>query len=167
MDVKQLDKILQKYTMSGGSGIGELYKGALIPILQQTQDMFGYLPEEAMTYIADNLGITASRVYGVATFYTQFHFKPMGKYVIRICHGTACHVSNADGLDLLIKSKLGIDIGETTGDGLFTVLSVSCLGCCSLAPAVMINDKTYGNLNSDKFGKIIDEYVTNEAKAGV
>lgn len=157
MDLGQLDSILQKYAGN---------KGGLIPILQQTQDLFGYLPEDAMQYIADHMGIAASRVYGVATFYTQFRFNPMGKYIIRICHGTACHVSNADGLDILIRTKLGIEIGDTTKDGLFTVLSVSCLGCCSLAPAVMINDKTFGNLNSDKFSKIIDEYIENEQKVG-
>jgi NADH-quinone oxidoreductase subunit E len=135
-------------------------KGSLIPILQQVQEQFSYLPKEGMQYIADRLGLTASEVYGVATFYTQFRFTPLGKHVIRICHGTACHVNNADMIDLVLTRQLGISIGETTDDGLFTLLSVSCLGCCSLAPVIMIDETTYGKLTSDKLTAIIEKYKT-------
>lgn len=139
-------------------------KGALIPILQKTQDELGYLSEDTMNYIAKRLNKSPAEIYGVATFYTQFRFTPMGKYVIRVCHGTACHVGGANVLDALLENKLGIKAGETTEDGLFTIINVACLGCCSLAPVIMINDKTYGKLTNDKLTKILDSYI-NEGDA--
>jgi len=98
----------------------------------------------------------------VATFFAQFRFTPVGKYVIRVCHGTACHVGGVKILDAMLNSKIGIKNGETTKDGLFTIQEVACLGCCSLAPVVMINDTTYGKLTNEKLGKIIDTYVQAE-----
>ncbi|OHD12969.1 MAG: NADH dehydrogenase [Spirochaetes bacterium GWD1_27_9] len=149
----KLDQILKEY-----SGI----KGALIPILQKTQESFGYLSQESMGYIANSLKMSAADIYGVATFYTQFRFTPVGKYVIKVCHGTACHVGGIKILDAMLESKLDIKPGETTKDGLFSIQQVACLGCCSLAPVVMISDKTYGKLTNDKLGKIIDQYYTAE-----
>ena len=131
--------------------------GALIPILQKTQDLLGYLSEDAMDTIASALNLSKAEVYGVATFYTQFRFTPIGKFTIKVCHGTACHVGGANIIDSTLESQLGIQVGETTSDGLFTILPVACLGCCSLAPVIMINDKTYGKLNSEKLIKVIDD----------
>ncbi len=152
---KELNNLIESYQGK---------KGSLIPLLQKTQELLGYLPEDAMTSIAKAMNISPAEVYGVATFYKQFRFTKMGKYVIKVCHGTACHVGGADILDTTLKAKLGIGVGETTEDGLFSILSVACLGCCSLAPVVMINDETYGYLTGDKLSKIIDSYVDKEGK---
>ena len=148
--ILERDKIINEYSNT---------KGALIPILQKTQGIYGFLPKQAIKSIANSLHLTYAEVYGVTTFYTQFRLNPVGKHIIKVCHGTACHVSGANILDEMLKAKLGISVGETTKDGLFTILSVACLGCCSLAPVVMINEKTYGKLNNDKFSKIIDQYI--------
>ncbi len=137
-------------------------KGTLIPILQKVQEAFGYLSNESMKEIADALGISSAEVYGVATFYAQFRFTPVGKHIIKVCHGTACHVGGVKILDAMLKSKLGIDAGETTKDGIFSIQQVACLGCCSLAPVVMIGNTTYGQLTNDKFSKIIDSYYEAE-----
>jgi len=130
-------------------------RSSLIPLLQMTQKTFGYLPEEILKKIAEHLGIPLSRVYGVATFYTQFRFTPLGKYVVRICHGTACHVTGSDNLSQALEEDLGIKEGETTKDGLITLERVACLGCCSLAPTVMINDKVYGRMTHDKIRRML------------
>ncbi|NPA75292.1 MAG: NADH-quinone oxidoreductase subunit NuoE [Euryarchaeota archaeon] len=130
---------------------------SLIPLLQKTQEHFGYLPEEALEEISRYLNIPLSRVYGVATFYAQFRFEPLGKYVIKICHGTACHVNGAVNIAEAIKEEIGIEEGQTTEDGLVTLERVACLGCCSLAPVIMINDKVYGKLTPDKVRKIIKD----------
>ncbi|HVO39290.1 MAG TPA: NADH-quinone oxidoreductase subunit NuoE [Spirochaetia bacterium] len=129
-------------------------KGNVIPLLQKTQDIFGYLPVEAMREIAAVTGRSPSEIYGVATFYAQFRFTPMGKHVMKICHGTACHVQGADSLDTVIESKLGVAPGNNTADGEFTIERVACLGCCSLAPVVMIDGEVYGRLTGDKLGRI-------------
>jgi len=130
-------------------------KGNVIPLLQKTQDIYGYLPQEAMREIAATTGKSASEIYGVATFYAQFRFTPMGKHVMKVCHGTACHVQGADSLDTVIESKLGVAPGNNTADGQFTIERVACLGCCSLAPVVMIDGEVYGRLTGDKLGKIV------------
>lgn len=153
IDLSKTDNILNEHSETNGS---------LIPILQKIQGVYGYIPEESVKVISKELKITKAEIYGVVTFYTQFRLDPIGKNTIKICHGTACHVGGANVLDELIKNKLGINIGETTKNGLFTVLSVACLGCCSLAPAIMINNKIYGKLNNEKFSKIIDGYIQKE-----
>lgn len=130
-------------------------KGNVIPLLQKTQDIFGYLPQDAMKEIARVTGKAPAEIYGVATFYAQFRFKPMGKHVIKVCHGTACHVQNADSLDTVLETKIGAKAGDTTADGKFSVERVACLGCCSLAPVVMIDGEVYGRLTGDKLGKIV------------
>ena len=130
-------------------------KGNVIPLLQKTQDIYGFLPEEAMREIAHVTGMAAAEIYGVATFYAQFRFTPMGKHVMKVCHGTACHVQGADSLDTVVEQKLGVAPGNTTKDGEFTVEKVACLGCCSLAPVVMIDGEVYGRLTGDKLGKIV------------
>ncbi len=130
-------------------------KGNVIPLLQKTQEIFGYLPMDAMSEIARTTGKSPAEVYGVATFYAQFRFKPMGRHTIKVCHGTACHVQSADSLDTVLETKIGAKAGDTTADGMFSVERVACLGCCSLAPVVMIDGEVYGRLTGDKLGKIV------------
>jgi NADH-quinone oxidoreductase subunit E len=137
----------------------------LISILQEIQEEYRYLPEEILNYIATAMNVTPSKVFGVATFYENFSLEPKGKYVIRICDGTACHVRNSTGLLNALKSKLGLKEGqETTGDLLFTLQTVSCLGACGLAPVMMINDEVYGKLTPDRAEKIIDEILEKERR---
>ena len=133
-------------------------KGSLIPLLQQTQELFGYLPQDAMQQISTAAGQSPSQVYGVATFYAQFRFEPTGKHTIKICHGTACHVVGVDLLDTTLQNELGIGPGQTTADGLFTLEQVACLGCCSLAPVMMIDDEVYGRLTGEKLKKALRKY---------
>jgi len=133
-------------------------KGSLIPMLQQAQELFGYLPKHAMLQIAVAAGQSPAQVYGVATFYAQFRFEPTGKHTIKICHGTACHVAGVGLLDTTLQNELGIGPGQTTADGLFTLEQVACLGCCSLAPVMMIDDEVYGRLTGDKLKKALRKY---------
>lgn len=136
----------------------KLDKGAVIPLLQKAQEIYNFVPKEAMELIAEYLDIDVSQVYGVATFYKQFRLKPVGRYIIKVCHGTACHVAGAERITEAIEEHLQVKSGETTPDGLFTVEKVACLGCCSLAPVMMVEDETYGNLSDRKVKKIVDEY---------
>lgn len=133
-------------------------KGSLIPLLQSAQDTYGYVPEKAIHYISEVVGIPDAEIYGVVTFYSQFRLKPLGKYVIKICEGTACHVNGAKDVLKTLQNELGISVGETCKDGLFSLQSVACIGCCSLAPVIMINEDTYGSLTSDKVRKVIKDY---------
>lgn len=130
-------------------------KGALIPVLQEAQNLLGYLSLETLQAIASNLRIPVSQVYGVVTFYTQFRLKPVGRHLIRVCHGTACHVSGAEAIGEALKDELQIEDGETTRDGEYTLDSVACLGCCSLAPVIMIDQETYGRLTPEAARKIV------------
>ena len=148
VDLKLIEPVLDEY-----AGI----KGSLITILQHTQDIYGYLPKEAIIKISEATGIAESEIMGVGTFYTQFRFQPVGKYLIMLCQGTACHVNSSELILQTIKDELGIDDGETTDDGLFSLKCVACLGCCSLSPVMMINDNTYGSLTPDKTKKILKE----------
>lgn len=138
--------------------------GELIPLLQSAQDHFGYIPRRAITYISEVTTIPESTIYGVITFYSQFRLQPMGKYVVRICAGTACHVSNAKMLIDTTQDELGIEVGGTSEDGLFTLFTVACLGCCSLAPVIMVNDETHGNLTPAATRKILRTYRRQAAK---
>ena len=130
--------------------------GSLIAILQKAQDIYGYLPKDVMYHIAEQIGTTPAEVMGVATFYTQFRLKPVGKYLIMLCQGTACHVNGSERIENTIKEHLGISDGETSDDGLFTLKNVACLGCCSLSPVMMINGETYGSLTPEKTVAILD-----------
>lgn len=125
-------------------------KKSLITVLQEKQEELGYLPMDELYRIAEETGNSPARVLGVATFYTQFRLQPVGKYLIMLCKGTACHVNGADGIEKAICEELGIADGGTTEDGLFSLKTVACLGCCSLSPAMMINDDTYGSLTPAK-----------------
>jgi NADH-quinone oxidoreductase subunit E len=140
----------------------EKSQSSIIPLLQKIQDEYGYLPREQLQAMAEYLNVPLSKIYGVATFYAQFNFTPLGKYVIKICHGTACHVNGAVNISQAVKEELGIDENETSEDGLFTLQPVACLGCCSLAPVIMINEKVYGNLTTDSVRKIIRKLKEGE-----
>jgi len=136
--------------------------GELIPLLQSAQDHFGYIPRRAIDYISTVTGIPESEIFGVITFYSQFRLRPMGKYVIRACAGTACHVSGAELIRDTIEDELGVEVGETTEDGLFTLNTVACIGCCSLAPVIMVNDNTHGRLTPSEVRTIIRKYKRGE-----
>jgi len=131
-------------------------EGSLISILQKAQDVYGYLSPELMEHIAQKTGITASKILGVATFYSQFKFEPVGKHLIMLCQGTACHVNGSPDIQDAICSHLDIAEGETTKDGQFTLNSVACLGCCSLSPVMMIDGEAHGSLTPTKTVKILD-----------
>lgn len=139
-------------------------KKSLITVLQEKQEELGYLPMDELYKIAEETGNSPARVLGVATFYTQFRLQPVGKYLIMLCKGTACHVNGADGLEKAICEELGIQDGGTTGDGLFSLKTVACLGCCSLSPAMMINDDTYGSLTPAKAVEILREIRKGEVQ---
>lgn len=130
----------------------------LIPILQDAQDEYGYLPEDVLKEIATFLDMSLSQVYGVVTFYTQFHLEPRGKNVLRVCMGTACHVRGGAEVLQAVKDELGIENGETTEDLKFTLETVACIGACGLAPVMMINDDTHGRLTPEKVKDILKEY---------
>ena len=130
-------------------------RGSLISILQKTQEIYGYLPIDAVYYISEKIGESPAKILGVATFYSQFRFQAIGKYLIMLCKGTACYVNGAERVLDAISDELGIGDNQTTEDGLFSLSVVACLGCCSLAPVMMINGKTYGSLTPDKARKIL------------
>lgn len=148
IDLKQIEGVLDELAK---------VKGSLITILQKAQDIYGYLPKDAIIYISERTGIAESEIMGVATFYTQFRLTPVGKYLIMLCQGTACHVNSSELILQTIKDELGIEDGETTEDGLFSLKCVACLGCCSLSPVMMINESTYGSLTPEKTKKILKE----------
>ena len=140
-------------------------KGSLITILQKAQELYGYLPMHLLAYIAKRTGVKPSKVMGVVTFYTQFRTKPVGKHLILLCQGTACHVNGSVEIEEAIREHLCVEEGEITPDGLFTYNNVACLGCCSLAPAMMIGEKTYGNLTKASTVKILKEIAKKEEEA--
>ena len=159
LNFSRLDPVLEKY--------GKV-KGSLISILQKAQEIYGYLPPELLKHISVRTGIKLAKILGVVTFYTQFRQKPVGKHLILQCQGTACHVldSSAIGdaiLSFLSTPEVSLKEGETTPDGLFTLQNVACLGCCSLAPVMMINGETYGTLTADKARQILQGIRGSEA----
>jgi len=150
-DFSQLDAILGTY--KGRPGV-------LIPLLQAVQNQLGYLSKDAMRYVAEKMQVPAADIYGVATFYSMFKLKPQGKHIIRVCKGTACHVSDADGIKTSLQDALKLPEGEdTTADMMFTLMEVACLGCCSLAPVIMIDDTTYGKLTPEAIPGILAKYA--------
>jgi len=145
----KLDEILQKY-----QGV----KGSLIPVLQEAQHAYGYLSKDVLQNMAEKMDIPISQIYGVVTFYSQFHLKPRGKNIIRVCQGTACHVRGGKAILQEIEDKLKIEAGGTTPDLLFTLETVACIGACGLAPVMMINDNTYGRLTPESIPEILAKY---------
>lgn len=154
-DLDKLKPTLEKYKNT---------RGSLISILQKAQDIYGYLPVEVLNHIAKETGVKPAKVHGVVTFYTQFRLNPVGKHLIMLCQGTACHVNGSKAIEEAIHEELGIEEGQTTEDNLFTLNNVACLGCCSLSPVMMINGETYGELTPQKAKDIIREIKNNESK---
>ena len=133
--------------------------GPLMPIMQKAQEIFGALPFEVQHFIAEKMDIPMSDIYGVATFYSQFALEPKGKHVIGVCMGTACYVKNAEPVLHRLQEELNIKAGQTTNDGLFTLEATRCLGCCGLAPVIMIDDQVYGRLVPDNIPRILKGYT--------
>ncbi|MBE6948862.1 MAG: NADH-quinone oxidoreductase subunit NuoE [Ruminococcaceae bacterium] len=152
-DLTRLNTVLEQYGDTTSN---------LITILQKAQDIYGYLPKDVLYHIAEHLGTTPAEVMGVATFYSQFRLTPIGKYLIMSCQGTACYVNGSARISAAITEYLGIKNGETTADGLFTLENVACLGCCSLAPVIMINGEAYGNLTPEKVVKVLKDIQAKE-----
>jgi NADP-reducing hydrogenase subunit HndA len=146
---RKLQEIIEKYKNT---------KGALIPVLHEAQDVYGYLPMNVQKQISDGLNVPLSEIYGVVTFYTQFYLKPKGKFRISACMGTACYVKGANLILDKLKEKLGISVGDCTEDGKFSLEACSCIGACGLAPVIMINDDVYGRLNPDDIEKVLENY---------
>ena len=155
IDTSKLDKIIESYNSD---------KSNLIEILQKVQEVYRYLPEEALTYIGTKMeGLSPATVYGVATFYAQFSLEPKGKYEIKVCDGTACHVRGSMPVLNAIKARLNLTDGQlTTHDGLFSLETVSCLGACGLAPVVVINGKVYPQMTSDAIKIVLDTLLKEE-----
>ena len=131
--------------------------GAVIPTLQEIQDTYGYVPPVAIERIAENMGIPASELYGIVTFYSQFRLEPIGKNLIKVCHGTACHLGGAEMIAEALALAVGAKEGETSQDRLFTVERVACLGCCSLAPCIMLNNEVHGRLTPITIEKVVSQ----------
>ena len=151
IDLAPLMDILKPYLQNS--------KGALIPVLQKSQDVYGYLPQEVLETIASELRIPVAEVFGVVTFYAQFHLNPRGKNIVRVCQGTACHVRGGTSILEAVSHHLDIKPGETTKDLNFTLETVACLGACGLAPVMMVNDNTHGRLTPDDIPGILDSYL--------
>ena len=156
VDLSLIDPLIKRYKDT---------KGRMIPMLQQTQEIYGYLPAPALEKISAEAGLDLSEIFGVATFYAQFRLKPAGKHMIRMCHGTACHVQGVNSITDELLDNLAIKDGETTPDGLFTIETVACLGCCSLAPVMMIGEETYGKLTAKEAVKIVKELRRRESES--
>ena len=154
VDLLPTQTLIEKYSQK---------KGALIPLLQDIQAAYGYVPDEAVQVVARELSIFPVEIYGVLTFYTQFHLTPRGKHTIRVCQGTACHVMGAKGLFDYLLNKLKVEEGETTEDGLFTVERVACLGCCGMAPAIMIDEDFYGRCSIQNVEETWEKYRSENA----
>lgn len=146
----KLEQVIAKYQNTDG---------ALIPVLHEAQDIYGYLPLEVQQKISKGLGVPLSDIYGVVTFYTQFSVNPKGQYKIGVCLGTACYVKGSGNVLDKIKEKLGIDVGECTPDGKFSLDATRCVGACGLAPVMTINDDVYGRLVVDDVDKILAKYT--------
>jgi len=150
---EQLSQIFSSYQRQGG---------ALIPILQKVQEVSGYLPEEAISEIAQFLGLSNSEVYGVASFYAQFRFERQGEHTIKVCQGTACHVQGGQRILGAVERELGIQPGETTEDYKFSLERVACFGCCALAPVVVVDETVYGKMTIAKVKQILTKYLPGD-----
>lgn len=150
IDLTAANQIIDKYlTMHG----------ALMPVLQEIQEAYGYIPEPTVHLVAERLNVYTSQIYGVLTFYAQFHLEPRGKYIVRVCMGTACHVKGATRIGDTLKDRLGIGHAETTEDLKFTAEYVACIGACGMAPVIMVNDATYGSMSVQKMDEVLQKYM--------
>jgi NADH-quinone oxidoreductase subunit E len=151
VDFQVIDEILKK-------------KGSIISVLQDIQEVYHYIPEDVFPYLSEKMGVSSAKIYGVATFYENFSLQPKGKYVIKVCDGTACHVRGSLPILEKLRSELGVtDKEKTTADKLFTVETVSCLGACGLAPVLTVNDKVYPAMTPEKVELLLEELKKEEA----
>jgi NADH-quinone oxidoreductase subunit E len=150
LDLSKIDEILKKYRGQDG---------ALIPLLQEAQEIYGYLTEEVLNAISRGLKIPLSRIYGVVTFYAQFYLTPRGRHTVRVCRGTACHVRGGMNIRKTVKQFLGVEENETTPDFKFTFETVACLGACALSPVLLVDKTYYGKLTPAKVGKVLKQYA--------
>lgn len=146
---QQLQEIFKKYKNT---------RGALIPVLHEAQELYGYLPLSVQKKISEGMNVPLTEIYGVVTFYTQFSLNPKGRFKIQVCLGTACYVKGASQILDKLKEKLGVDVGNCTEDGKFSLEACRCIGACGLAPVIMINDDVYGRLTADEIEGIIEKY---------
>lgn len=156
MTTKTINTILEKYSNAK--------RDSLIPLLQEVQELNGYLSEESISEIAKVLGLSASKIYGVATFYNQFRFDKPGKFQIQICRGTACHVKGSATVLEGLKAELGVDAGQTTRDGLFSLEVVACIGACGLAPVISVNGEFHAGVKPEAINSILDIYRKRDAE---
>ncbi len=138
--------------------------GSVIPVLQEIQDSYGYVPPAAIQRVADQMGVYSSDIYGIVTFYTQFRLQPPGQNVVKVCHGTACHLGGSERITEAICQHTGAAAGKTSKDGKFTVERVACLGCCSMAPCITVNGEIHGQLNPESVGKIVNSVKEEQIK---
>ena len=150
---ERLNKVIDEYREKAG---------AVIPVLQIAQGIFGYLPEKVLRIISEKLGESYGKLYGIVTFYSFFSLNPRGKYLVRVCMGTACYVRGADEVLTALKQQLGIDVGQTTEDAQFSLEVGRCFGACGLAPVIMVNDDIHQTVKSSDVGKIIKQYREKE-----
>ncbi len=159
-DYAPLDAVIAEHAPTGDGSA----QSALIPVLQATQNAYGYLPKEALARIAEDLEMPLSAVFGVATFYAQFHLTPRGKRIVRICHGIACHVRGANEVTRVIEDAFGVKVGTTAEDLSFTIESVACVGCCGIAPVVLVDDHTFGGLDAQGARKLAARFRRETAQ---
>ncbi len=153
LDLKAVDAAVKKHRAE---------KGAMISILQGIQTHYGYVPREAIERVSKTTGVPASDIFGIVTFYAQFRLTQQGKNLVKVCHGTACHLNGAEKIAESVCKRVGAKEGETSADNRYTVEKVACLGCCSLAPTLMINDDTFGRLTPDNVSKVIAEFEAGQ-----
>jgi NADH-quinone oxidoreductase E subunit len=156
VEIKQLEPILKKYEGGG--------RDQLIPLLQEVQNTVGYLSRESITCISRKMNLPASKIYGVATFYNQFRFTPQGKYHVQVCRGTACHVKGSAAILEALQKELGVNPGQTTRDGLFSLEVVACIGACGLAPVITVDGEFHARLTPELVGEIIETYRRKAAE---
>ena len=162
IDFGPAEKILDELDSAMDSGSDSSVSEHLIPLLQELQKTYGYLPPQVLRRVSKRTGISMSRMYGVITFYTQFYLEPRGRHIIRCCEGTACHVKGGKKIAETIERELKIGTGETTADGEFTLEAVSCLGACALAPLVMVDDDYHGKMSQEKATKLLKKQRKTE-----
>ena len=146
---QKLQEVINKYKST---------KGALIPVLHEAQEIYGYLPMNVQKAVSEGLNIPLTEIYGVVTFYTQFSLEPKGKFNIQVCMGTACYVKGASNILDKLQEKLGIHVGACTEDGKFSLEACRCIGACGLAPVIMINEDVYGRLTADEVEDVLEKY---------
>jgi NADH-quinone oxidoreductase subunit E len=149
-----IDSIVKKHSVNPGS---------MIAVLQDIQEKYGYVPAEAILRVSKETGVPAADIYGIVTFYAQFRLTPLGEHLIKVCHGTACHLNGAELIAESLAPVVGAKEGETSADKRYTVERVACLGCCSLAPTIMIGNETYGRLTPDSVRKVMKEFEKQQA----